>query len=711
MSVWRVGVDIGGTFTDAAFVDATTGAVRIVKVPTTPTDPARGFMAAVEHGLRDVEAPGGDVSLVVHATTVATNALIEGKTARVGMLVTRGFRDILEIGRQIRSRLYDVHLQKPAPLVERRASLEVRERLDAEGQVLEPLDMTEVRAAVRQLRHLAVEAVVVCFLHSYLNPAHERTAAAVVRQELPGAFLSVSSEVCPEFREYLRASTAAVNAAVMPIVSRYLDALEGRLASLGVAAPFYVMQSNGGVMSSASAKERPVYMVESGPAAGVIAADAFAQPHGYRNVISFDMGGTTAKVGLIRDGRLRLSTEMEVGAQAVTPLGEGRGSGYPVRTPVIDLVEVGAGGGSEAWIDAGGALRVGPRSAGAVPGPACYGQGGTAPTITDANLVLGRLNPDFFLGGEIRLDPAASRAVLIERVTKPLGLDPVRAAAGIVEIANAHMIAAMRLVSVQRGYDPRDFVLVAFGGAGPVHANALARDLAVPTVLIPPSPGIASALGMLMTDVKHEFVATRRQTMSTLTPAVLDTLFAGFAAEGDARLAREAVPESSRRMLRSVDLRYHGQSHELGVTLPDGPLAPADLERLRDQFNAEHERAYGYAAPEDAVELVNVRLTAVGVSPKPRRPALPEGGRDASAAVKSRRPVWFSEANGFALSPVLDRSTLCAGNVVAGPAVIEELDATTVVHPGWEAHVDTQGNLLLGRVMTRQPLLSPGRPG
>jgi N-methylhydantoinase A len=409
MSAWRVGVDIGGTFTDAAFVDTATGAVRIVKVPTTPTDPARGFMTVVERGLRDLEARGGDVSLVVHATTVATNALIEGKTARVGLLVTRGFRDILEIGRQIRSRLYDVHLQKPAPLVERRASLEVRERLDADGRVLEPLDLTEVHAAAGRLKHLGAEAVVICFLHSYLNPAHERAAAAVVRKELPGAFLSVSSEVCPEFREYLRASTAAVNAAVMPIVSGYLDALEGRLAALGVAAPFYVMQSSGGVMSSASAKERPVYMVESGPAAGVIAAGAFAEPHGSRNVISFDMGGTTAKVGLIQDGRLRLSTEMEVGAHAVTPLGEGRGSGYPVRTPVIDLVEVGAGGGSEAWIDAGGALRVGPRSAGAAPGPACYGQGGTAPTITDANLVLSRLNPEFFLGGAIRRSGISAR--------------------------------------------------------------------------------------------------------------------------------------------------------------------------------------------------------------------------------------------------------------------------------------------------------------
>jgi N-methylhydantoinase A len=450
MTAWRVGIDIGGTFTDAALVDGETGQVRVVKVLTTPEDPAKGFMTALERGLAECGAGGRDVAAVVHATTVATNAIIEGKTARVGMLVTRGFRDILEIGRQIRSRLYDVHLQKPAPLVPRRWSLEVSERLDAEGRVLEPLDVGEVRAAVRRLRDERVEAVVICFLHSYLNPAHERAAAAIVREEMPGTWLSVSSEVCPEFREYLRGSTAAVNAAVMPIVSRYIDALESRLAALGATAPFYVMQSNGGVMTSASAKERPVYMVESGPAAGVIAAGAVAAPYRYANVLSFDMGGTTAKVGLIQDGRLRLSTEMEVGAQAVTPLGEGRGGGYPVRTPVIDLVEVGAGGGSEAWIDAGGALRVGPRSAGARPGPACYGLGGATPTITDANLALGRLDPAFFLGGEMALDADAARRAIAERVAAPLGLDPLAAASGIVEIANAHMIGAMRLVSVQR---------------------------------------------------------------------------------------------------------------------------------------------------------------------------------------------------------------------------------------------------------------------
>jgi N-methylhydantoinase A len=690
-----VGIDIGGTFTDAALVDGETGQVRVVKVLTTPEDPALGFMAALERGLAECGAGGRDVAAVVHATTVATNAIIEGKIARVGMLVTRGFRDILEIGRQIRSRLYDVHLQKPAPLVPRRWSLEVGERLDADGAVLEPLDEGAVRAAVRRLRAEAVEAVVICFLHSYLNPAHERAAAAIVRKEMPEAWLSVSSEVCPEFREYLRGSTAAVNAAVMPIVSRYVDALESRLAALGATAPFYVMQSNGGVMTSASAKERPVYMVESGPAAGVIAAAAVAAPYRYANVLSFDMGGTTAKVGLIQDGRLRLSTEMEVGAQAVTPLGEGRGGGYPVRTPVIDLVEVGAGGGSEAWIDAGGALRVGPRSAGARPGPACYGLGGAIPTITDANLALGRLDPAFFLGGEMALDAGAARRAIVERVAGPLGLDPLVAASGIVEIANAHMIGAMRLVSVQRGYDPRDFVLVAFGGAGPLHANALARELGIPTVLVPPSPGIASALGMLVTDIRHEFVATRRLRLDGLAPAALDALFADFVAEGEARLDRDGVPPAERRVLRSADLRYHGQSFELPVTVPPGSLSAADLLRLRDEFHAMHERAYGYAAPEDPVELVNVRLAAIGVTPKPRRAPLAEGGPSAAPALKGRRDVWFAETAGFRPTQVLDRGKLLCGNVIDGPAIIEEPDASTLVHPGFTATVDEHGNLVL----------------
>ncbi len=694
MRSYRLGIDIGGTFTDAALVDEA-GAVKIVKVPSTPGDPARGFMAAVERALHP-DATGEAIRLLVHATTVATNALIEGKTARLGMITTRGFRDILEIGRQIRSRLYDVHLTKRRPLVSRRWSFGVPERLDANGRVLEPLDEEAVRQAARQLKQEGVEVVVCCLLHSYINPTHEHRVAAIVREEYPEAFLSVSADVCPEFREYLRASTSAVNGAIMPLVSNYLSALESQVQSRGITAPFYVMQSSGGVMSVPAAKEKPVYMVESGPAAGVIAAGAFAQPHDYQQVISFDMGGTTAKVGLIQDGQPRLSTEFEVGGQAITPMGEGRASGYPVRTPVIDLVEVGAGGGSEAWIDGGGALRVGPQSAGASPGPACYGQGGTTPTITDANLVLGRLNPAFFLGGEIALAIDASRQAILSQCATPLGLDLLQAAHGIIEIANAHMIGAMRLISVQRGYDPRDFVLVAFGGAGPLHANAVARELDIPTVLVPPSPGIASALGMLMTDIKHEFVATRRERLSDLEPDELESLFADFVEQGAALLEREGVPTPSQRMLRSVDLRYRGQSHELPISVSSGSLTREHLTRLRTHFDEAHERAYGYAAPEDDIEVVNVRLTALGVSPKPELKARPEGTGDVTGAVKGHRLVWFSETDDFIDCSILDRLRLSSGDLVTGPAVIEELDSTTLIHPDYQARVDRYGNLLLG---------------
>jgi N-methylhydantoinase A len=563
--------------------------------------------------------------------------------------------------------------------------------------VLEPLDVEEVRRVAQQLKTAAVEAVVCCLLHSYINPAHERQVAAILHEECPDILLSVSADVCPEFREYLRASTTAVNAAVLPLVSRYLEALETRLHGRGIRAPFYVMQSSGGVMSVPAAIQKPVFMIESGPAAGVIAAGAFAAQHVFRQVISFDMGGTTAKVGLIQDGQPRLSTEFEVGGQAISPLGEGRGSGYPVRTPVIDLVEVGAGGGSEAWIDAGGALRVGPQSAGASPGPVCYGQGGTTPTITDANLLLGRLNPSFFLGGEIALGVDASYEAILTRCARPLGLDPLRAANGIIDIANAHMIGAMRLVSVQRGYDPRDFVLVAFGGAGPLHANALARELGIPTILIPPSPGIASALGLLMTDSKHEFVATRRQRLSDLDPMALEALFADFVRQGEELLAREGVDAVSRRMLRSVDLRYQGQSHELPVMVSAGALTPQHLQSLHEQFHHAHERAYGYAAPEDPIELVNVRLTALGIRPKPRLNRLPQSQGDITGAMKGERHVWFSETSGFVSCAILDRAMLRWGDSVPGPAVIEELDSTTIVHPGYQAQTDRYGNLLLNR--------------
>jgi N-methylhydantoinase A len=677
---YRLGVDVGGTFTDATLLDQTTGQLRIGKVSTTPSDPSLGFWEAVRRMLQRHAVDPADVSYVVHATTTATNAIIEGKTAPTGFVTTEGFRDMLEIARQVRPSLYDLQFDKPSALVPRHRCFGVPERLDARGEVLMPLDEAALRDVAARLRAEGVEAVALCFLHSYVNPVHERRAAEILRELLPDVVLSASSEVAPEFREYSRASTTVINAVIRPVVERYLARIERRLAESGVRAKLLVMQSSGGVYTFAAARERPVFMVESGPAAGVIAATHLGAQLGCRNVISFDMGGTTAKVGLVQDGTPRITRDYEVGSTARAGIGGQRG-GYPIRTPVIDLVEIGAGGGSIAWIDSGGALRVGPRSAGADPGPACYGKGGVEPTVTDANLVLGRLNGDYFLGGEIELDVELARKAIAEKCAAQLGLDVVEAAHAIVEIANAAMVNAIRLVSVQRGYDPREFVLVAFGGAGPAHACRLAAETEVPRVLVPMSPGTFSALGLLVTDLKHEYAQTVMQRLDELDRAAVEAAFHALEAQGRAALAGEGIGDDAVRLDRQVDLRYVGQSYELTV-----PFA----EDLLDRFHREHDRAYGYSAPSEPVELVNVRLTAVGHIAKPKPPALAPG----TAEPKGARPVYFAPG-GFADCPVYDRYRLGAGATVAGPAVVEELDSTTVVFPGYRAAVDTFGNLLI----------------
>ena len=498
---YRLGVDIGGTFTDATLVDESSGRLWNAKVSSTPHDPAQGFLSATRQILDQSELAPESLRYVVHATTVATNAIIEGKVAPTVLITTEGFRDILEIARQIRPSLYDTQFEKPKPLVPRDRCFGVRERLDATGAVLTPLDEAAIPQIAAVIRDAGVESVAVCFLHSYLNAQHEQRVGELLRDLAPNIAISLSSDVAPEIREYFRASTTVINAALRPIVSRYLENIEEQLRAQGVSSELLVMQSSGGLMTFADARHRPVFMVESGPAAGVITAAHLGEALGYPNVISFDMGGTTAKVGLVQNGTPRITKDYEVGSVAQPGSGGFRAGGYPIRTPVIDLVEIGAGGGSIAWVDPGGVLRVGPQSAGADPGPACYGQGGAEPTVTDANLVLGRLNPGYLLGGDLKLDSALAHAAIEQRIAKPLGLDIVKAAYSIVEIANVAMINALRLVSVQRGHDPRDFALTAFGGAGPLHANRLAHEMNIPVTVIPTSPGTASALGLLVTDI------------------------------------------------------------------------------------------------------------------------------------------------------------------------------------------------------------------
>ena len=692
---YRLGVDVGGTFTDAILLNESTGEARTGKVPSTPSDPSDGFLRVVRRMLEEGAVPPETVRYVVHGTTVATNAIIEGNLSKTAFITTDGFKDLLEIQTGIRPALYDLQFEKLKPLVPRYLSFGVPERLDFRGDVLMPLDEDATRRVAEQLRDEGVESVAVCLLHSYINPDHEQRIGEILHDVLPGALRSLSSDVAPEFREYFRASTTVINAAIRPIVSRYLDRIQSRVRGSGVLGELLVMQSSGGVLTFDAAIERPVFMVESGPAAGVIAASNLGQNLGHKNVISFDMGGTTAKAGLIENGTPRVTKEYEVGGTAATTEHGSRGSGYPIRTPVIDLVEIGAGGGSIAWIDSGGILRVGPHSAGADPGPVCYGQGGTEPTITDANLVLGRISSDYFLGGEMRLDAEAARRAIEEKCADPLGMGVDEIALGIVEIANNAMVGALRRVSIQRGYDPRDFLLVAFGGAGPVHANRLAEELEIPTVLVPMSPGTTSAMGLLVTDIKHDYSLALIQRVDRVDPQEVGTHFQRMRSNGENALAREGVTSDAMSFVYQADMRYVGQSYELTIALPDSYLKSNRTEETLNLFHSEHERSYGFKAEDEPVEFVALRLSAIGVIPKPQLRKLSPGGDPTTNTLKETRPVYFAETGGRVDCPIYDRYQLGSGDEITGPAIIEEVDSTTVIHPDYRAAVDQFGNLFL----------------
>src|SRR5438105_585387 len=525
-SPWRIGVDVGGTFTDGLILNEATGGIAQVKVLSTPDDPSKAFLTAVSRLLAAAEVEGKSVSHIVHGTTVATNAVLQEQLADTVLVTTKGFRDLLEIARQVRPDPYDVFAEKPKRLVPRDLCFEVDERIAADGSVLVSLDESSVDRLIKNLLAVNPTSIAICLLHAYRNPVHERRVAEALRRAFPKAAVSISSELASEFREYPRACTTIINAGLMPVVSGYLSRIDRALEATGAAGTRLVMQSNGGTADFIQSAERPVFLIESGPAAGVVGAAHVAQTLDYSNVISFDMGGTTAKAGLVQDATPQQVQEFEIGATENRSRNWFPGaSGYPILTPAVDLVEIGTGGGSVAWVDNGGRLRVGPRSAGADPGPACYGKQSEIATITDANLLLGRLNPDYFLGGEMSLDPDASRRA-ISRLAAQIGLDPVQTAAGIIRIADTAMSHALRVVSVQRGYDPSEFKLVAFGGAGPLHAVALAAEVGVPEVVVPPRPGLASAFGLLVADVRHDF---SRTLVCRLDEADLDELNHVFA--------------------------------------------------------------------------------------------------------------------------------------------------------------------------------------
>ena len=678
---WRVGVDSGGTFTDVCLFEEATGRVEVWKVPSTPDDPSRGIAQGIDEGVTRVGAVPAGVSYFGHGTTVATNALIQHRGVRTGLITTDGFRDLLEIGRQKRPDLYDLQVDKPETLVTRDLRFEVPERVRHDGTVETELDEAAVRTAVRSLKAAGVKAVAVCFLYGFVRTEHEEAAMRILTEEFPDAFSCASHQVAPEFREFERLSTAVVNAYLGPVMQGYIRRLADRLRDLGMAATPHMTQSNGGVIGFDAAARLPVRTVLSGPSTGVVGAQAVGRLAGIENLITFDMGGTSTDVALLVNGECRLASEATV-------------HGYPIKAPMLDIHTVGAGGGSIAYVDSGGLLKVGPRSAGAGPGPVCYDRGNTEPTVTDANVLLQTLNPAYLLGGRMRVRQDLARAA-IERLAKRLGMDTLATAQGILSVVTANMAKAIRVISVQRGHDPRDYTLAAFGGAGPLHAARLARELDIGRVLVPRSPGILCAMGLLLTDLRADFSATRLTTLGEAAIPVIANAFAGLQGRAGKWFTEERIAQPAQRMTRTVDMRYAGQNYELPVPLPEGPVTKATLDALAEGFAAAHKRMYGFVAEGETVQLVTFRIEAAGVVRKASFSPHPDAGPDASGALIGRREVWLPEAEGFVSCPVYDREKLQAGNRISGPAIVEQMDATTLVLPGMSGRVEPYMNLIL----------------
>ncbi len=686
MARWRVGVDSGGTFTDVCLFDEDDGRVEVWKVSSTPDDPSRGIAQGVEEGMRRVvpdagDAPAAAIRYFGHGTTVATNALIQHRGVKTGLVTTDGFRDLLEIGRQKRPDLYDMQADKPPTLVPRDLRMEVPERVRHDGRIETALDEDAVRAAARALKAAGVEAVAVSYLYGFIRPEHEARTVAILREEMGDTFICSGHEVAPEFREFERLSTAVLNAYLGPVMRRYIERLTPRLRALGMDVAPHLTQSNGGVIGFATAAELPVRTVLSGPSTGVVGAQAIGALAGFPDLITFDMGGTSTDVALLQGGACRLTGEAIV-------------HGYPIKAPMLDIHTVGAGGGSLAYVDNGGLLKVGPRSCGADPGPVCYARGNTEPATTDANVVLQTLNPTHLLGGRmpVRQDLAKQAiGVLAER----LGLGVMQTAQGMLSVVTANMARAIRVISVQRGHDPRDYVLMAFGGAGPLHAARLAKELDMRRVLVPRNPGILCAMGLLLTDLRADFAATRLMQADAAAAAAVAAGFDTLAARAAEWFGNEAIAPDARKLTRTADMRYQGQNYELAIPLPPGPVTPASVDALLAGFADAHRQRYGFVAEGEAVQFVTLRLEATGLVRKATLRRYELGAADAAEAITGHRGVWFPEAGDFVTTPIYDREKLQAGHRFTGPAVVEQMDTTTVVLPGMTARVDEYLNLIL----------------
>ena len=683
MGVWLVGVDTGGTFTDLIAVEQNTGELRRAKVPSVSSDPSAAVLDAMDKLFAEGIDPA-DISLFVHGTTVATNALLEGKGVRTGLLITRGFRAVYEARGWSQPRgsdLLDTFYQKPPLLASQWLTEEVRERLDYRGEVVTALDEAELRDSVHRLKAKGVEALAVCFLFSFLNPAHERRAAEIVAEIAPECRISLSSNVLPVIREYPRLSTTVIDAYVGPTIADYLMRLERRLIERGLKTPqLFLMQSNGGLMRISLGARHPNQTLLSGPAAGVIAGAELARVTRRRHVITFDMGGTSTDISVIVDGRLLETTQGQI-------------AGQDIGTPMLRVRTLGAGGGTIAWIGKDGLLKVGPRSAGSVPGPACYGRGGEEPTVTDANVALGALSADTVLAGSLRLD-AARAARAIETVAKPLGLDVLQGAAGILRIVNTQMAVDLRLALQEQGQDPRKFALVAFGGAGPLHAAALARSVGIPTVLVPPYPGLNCAIGMLQTSVRHSYLKSEVGVLSRFPTQRMNDLFRDLRQQALAEASEEGFAHDAVKLTRLLDLRYPHQGYTLPVACP-AEIADEDKARLKQAFDDVHLQVYGQSAPKEDAEIVTFRLQAEIEVPRLELPKLARGDGRAERALKGERPLFDIDANRFVRAKVYDRQKLMAGDGIPGPAIIDQFDATTVVLGGQIATVDGTATLII----------------
>ena len=676
----RIAVDIGGTFTDMAAFDESSGKLLFGKALSTHGQLVNGIQATLDSASVDLR----EGQLFLHGSTIAINTLLERNGANTALLITEGFRDIYEIGRVNRPDAYNLFFNKHQPLVKRSLRFEVAERLRADGSLHKPLDEAAVRELAIELKGKGIEAVAVLLLHSYRNPAHEQRVKTILQQELPGVFVCASHELSQEYREFERVSTAVANAYVGPRVSAYLGELEQHLADKGFGGDFFVVQSTGGLFPAEHARVGCVRMLESGPAAGVIGAQAICAQLGMGDAIAFDMGGTTAKAGVISEGRPLTTGSALIG---------GYERALPIQIPMMDIHEVGTGGGSIARVETGNALRVGPKSAGSIPGPVAYGRGGTEPTVTDANLLLGRLDADHFLGGELKLDLDGCQKQMRDRVAKPLGLDPTEAADGILRIAVTQMSHAVKAVTTERGLDAGSFTMVVYGGAGPLHASAIAREIGIRKVLIPYAPGYFSAYGMLFSDLRYDYVRSVFRKLGDVSFEEIEAFYKSMEDEGRAALAQSGIEPSGTVIERAADMRYVGQEHAVTVDLPLAFFAGRDRSAIKQQFDELHKVRYGTSAPKEPADLVSLRVTVLGTMKKPPKHDVDSGSaKPEKAALRAVKPVYF-RSGGWADTPVFHRERLLAGNLISGPALIEEHASTTVVQPGDELRVDELGNL------------------